>query len=40
MGMAIAVVIADAVWAVLLAFQAGRYTGRRGDLPALLRTSP
>jgi O-antigen/teichoic acid export membrane protein len=31
-GMAIAVIIADAVWATLLALQAARLTGRRGDI--------
>jgi O-antigen/teichoic acid export membrane protein len=40
MGMAIAVIIADAIWAGMLAFQAQRYTGRRGDILALLRTGP
>ncbi|MBC8037506.1 MAG: lipopolysaccharide biosynthesis protein [Rhizobiales bacterium] len=40
MGMAIAVIIADAIWAALLAFQAQRHTGRRGDIVALLRASP
>jgi O-antigen/teichoic acid export membrane protein len=36
MGMGLAVILADAIWAALLAFQAGRYTGRRGDILALL----
>jgi O-antigen/teichoic acid export membrane protein len=40
MGMAIAAVIADAVWAILLAIQSGRHTGRRGDILALLRERP
>ena len=39
MGMAIAVIVADAIWAVMLALQARRYTGRRGDILALLRAS-
>jgi O-antigen/teichoic acid export membrane protein len=38
-GMAIAAIIADAIWAVMLALQAQRYTGRRGDILALLRVS-
>lgn len=37
MGMAVAVVIADVVWALLLAVLAQRHTGRRGDILALLR---
>ena len=32
MGLAIAVILADAVWAALLAIQAQRLTGRRGDI--------
>jgi O-antigen/teichoic acid export membrane protein len=32
MGLAIAVILADAVWAALLALQAQRLTGRRGDI--------
>lgn len=39
MGMALAVILADAIWAALLAFQAGRYAGRRGDILALLQRS-
>jgi len=38
MGMAIAVLIADALWAAMLALQAQRHTGRRGDILALLRS--
>ena len=37
MGMGYAVVAADLVWAALLAHQAQRYAGRRGDIVALLR---
>ena len=37
MGMAIAAIAADAIWALLLAFQARQHTGRRGDILALLR---
>ncbi|MGH6906803.1 MAG: lipopolysaccharide biosynthesis protein [Aestuariivirga sp.] len=37
MGMAIAVILADAIWAGLLALQAHRYTGRRGDILALIK---
>lgn len=40
MGIAVAVLIADAAWAILLAFQAGRYTGRRGDIVGLLQARP
>lgn len=36
MGVAIAVIMADAVWAVLLALQAQRLTGRRGDIFGVL----
>ena len=36
MGLALAVVIADAVWAMLLALQAQRLTGRRGDIIGVL----
>ena len=36
MGLALAVLIADAVWAALLAFQAQRLTGRRGDIIGVL----
>ncbi len=36
-GAAIAVLVADAVWALLLAIQAGRYAGYRGDIVGLLR---
>jgi len=36
MGMAGAVLVADAVWALLLALQAQRLTGRRGDIFGLL----
>lgn len=39
MGMAIAVIVADALWAAMLALQAQRHTGRRGDILALLRAS-
>ena len=35
MGLAIAVILADAVWAALLALQAQRLTGRRGDIIGL-----
>ncbi|MBI3673098.1 MAG: hypothetical protein HY245_06720, partial [Rhizobiales bacterium] len=37
MGMAAAAVAADLVWAVLLAAQAQRFVGRRGDILALIR---
>lgn len=37
MGMGYAVVLADLVWAAILAHQAQRYAGRRGDIVALLR---
>ena len=37
MGIAVAVVIAEAVWAVMLASQAKRLTGRRGDMLAVLK---
>jgi Na+-driven multidrug efflux pump len=36
-GAAVAVLVADAVWALLLAIQAGRYAGYRGDIAGLLR---
>jgi O-antigen/teichoic acid export membrane protein len=36
MGLALAVVIADAVWAMLLALQAQRLAGRRGDIIGVL----
>ena len=36
MGLALAVLIADTVWAALLAFQAQRLTGRRGDIIGVL----
>ena len=36
MGLALAVLIADVVWAALLAFQAQRLTGRRGDIIGVL----
>jgi O-antigen/teichoic acid export membrane protein len=36
MGLALAVLIADAVWAALLALQAQRLTGRRGDIIGVL----
>ena len=36
MGLALAVILADAVWAVLLALQAQRLTGRRGDIIGVL----
>ena len=36
MGMAIAVVIADALWAGILGLQAQRYAGYRGDIFAIL----
>lgn len=39
MGLACAVVIAEAVWAVMLASQARQLAGRRGDLWAVLRAS-
>lgn len=35
-GLALAVLLADAVWAVLLALQAQRLTGRRGDIIGVL----
>jgi O-antigen/teichoic acid export membrane protein len=38
-GVAAAVVLADAVWALLLAIQAGRYAGYRGDIVGLLRST-
>ena len=37
MGLALAVIAADAVWAVLLARQAQRLTGRRGDIIGVMR---
>jgi len=37
LGMAMAVVMSDVVWAALLAHQAQKFTGRRGDLLGLLR---
>jgi Na+-driven multidrug efflux pump len=39
MGLAWAVVLAEAVWAVMLASQATQLAGRRGDLWAVLRAS-
>lgn len=38
-GIAAAVVVADAVWALLLAVQAHRHAGYRGDIVGLLRAS-
>ena len=40
MGIAFAVIMADAVWAVLLAFQAQSLTGRRGDIIGILAEKP
>lgn len=37
MGLASATLVSEAVWAIMLAMQAQRLTGRRGDLFALLR---
>jgi O-antigen/teichoic acid export membrane protein len=39
-GMGWAVLIADLIWALLLAVQAQRYAGRRGDIAALLWSTP
>lgn len=40
MGIALAVLLADAAWAFLLGFQAGRYTGHRGDILGLVQARP
>jgi O-antigen/teichoic acid export membrane protein len=39
MGMAVSVLLAEAAWALVLGYQAQRYTGYRGDIFAAFRTT-